>query len=142
MDVTAALRRRTTGPLILELDLTDGLAEGLPQDPVSALLAMRRTRLLDVLDGLRRASRDDRVRALVVKVGSGRIGLARIQELRGAVSDFRKSGKLTVAWTESFGEFSRGNVPYYLATAFEKIYLQPTGTLGLTPIAVEHVFLH
>jgi len=147
MDVTTRLRRpitqwQRTGPLILELDLTDGLAEGQPQDPVSAVLAMRRTRLLDVLDGLKRASRDDRVRALVVKVGGGRIGLARIQELRGAIAKFRESGKLTVAWTESFGEFTRGNLPYYLATAFERIYLQPTGTLGLTGIAIEQVFLH
>jgi protease IV len=147
MDLTtrlapSAIRQRTTGPLILELDLTEGLAEGLPSDPVAAILAMRRTRLLDVLDGLKRASKDSRVRALVVKVGGSRIGLARIQELRGAITEFRQSGKLTVAWTESFGEFTRGNLPYYLATAFEKIYLQPTGTLGLTGIAVEQVFVH
>jgi protease-4 len=142
MDVANRLRRRATGPLILELDLTEGLAEGQPSDPVQAVLAMRRTRLLDVLDGLRRAATDNRVRAVVVKVGGGRIGLARIQELRNAITEFRKSGKLTVAWSESFGEFTRGNLPFYLATAFEKIYLQPTGTLGLTGIAVEQVFLH
>src|SRR5215472_339567 len=108
MDVTR-LRQRTTGPLILELDLTDGLIEAVPTDPITALASMRRTRLLDVLDGLKRAARDDRVKALVVRVGGGRIGLARIQEVRAAVAEFRKSGKLAVAWTESFGEFTRGN---------------------------------
>jgi protease IV len=136
------LRQRRTGPLILELDLTEGIAEGPPQDPVSALLTLRRTRLSDLLDGLKRAGRDDRVRALVVKVGGSRIGLATIQELRAAVTDFRKSGKLTVAWAETFGDFIRGNVPYYLATGFDRIYLQPSGTLGLTGVAVEQVFLH
>ena len=35
-----------------------------------------------------------------------------------------------------------GNVPYYLATGFDRIYLQPSGTLGLTGVAVEQVFLH
>jgi protease IV len=138
----AKLRQRRTGPLILELDLTEGIAEGPPQDPVSALLTLRRTRLPELLDGLKRASRDDRVRALVVKVGGSRIGLATIQELRGAVRDFRKSGKLTVAWAETFGDFVRGNLPYYLATGFDRIYLQPSGTLGLTGVAVEQVFLH
>ncbi|HEX6454261.1 MAG TPA: signal peptide peptidase SppA [Trebonia sp.] len=137
----ARLQKRRTGPLILELDLTDGLAEGPPQDPVSALLSMRRPRLPDLLEGLRRAGKDDRVRALVVKVGGGRIGLAKIQELREAVEAFRQSGKLTVAWTESFGEFVHGNLPYYLATAFDRICLQPTGTLGLTGVGVEQVFL-
>ena len=42
--------------------------------------------------------------------------------------DFRQSGKLAVAWSESFGDFVRGNVPYYLATGFDRIYLQPSGT--------------
>ena len=136
------LRQRRTGPLILELDLTEGIAEGPPQDPVSALLTIRRTRLPDVLEGLKRASTDDRVRALVVKVGGSRIGLAEIQELRAAVADFRLSGKLTVAWAETFGDFVRGNLPYYMATGFDRIYLQPSGTLGLTGVAVEQVFLH
>ena len=124
------MRQRRTGPLILELDLTDGIADGPPQDPVAALLTIRRTRLPDLLDGLKRAASDDRVRALVVKVGGSRIGLAKVQELRDAVLDFRQSGKLAVAWSESFGDFVRGNVPYYLATGFDRIYLQPSGTLG------------
>ena len=136
------MRQRRTGPLILELDLTDGIADGPPQDPVAALLTIRRTRLPDLLDGLKRAASDDRVRALVVKVGGSRIGLAKVQELRDAVLDFRQSGKLAVAWSESFGDFVRGNVPYFLATGFDRVYLQPSGTLGLTGVAVEQVFLH
>jgi protease-4 len=138
----ARMRQRRTGPLILELDLTDGLADGPPQDPVAALFTIRRTRLPDLLDGLKRGGSDDRVRALVVKVGGSRIGLAKVQELRDAVLEFRQSGKLAVAWSESFGDFVRGNVPYYLATGFDRIYLQPSGTLGLTGVAVEQVFLH
>jgi protease IV len=136
------MRQRRTGPLILELDLTDGIAEGPPSDPVSALLTMRKTRLQDLLEGLRRAAADDRVRVLVVKVGGSRIGLAKVQELRAAIGDFRRSGKLAMAWAESFGDFVHGNVPYYLATGFDRIYLQPSGTLGLTGVAVEQVFLH
>jgi protease-4 len=134
--------QRRSGPLILELDLTDGIAEGPPQDPVQALLTMRRMRLPDLLEGLKRAKTDDRVRALVVKVGGSRNGLAKVQELREAITDFRQSGKLTVAWSETFGDFVRGNLPYYLATGCDRIYLQPSGTLGLTGVAVEQVFLH
>src|ERR1700736_4345788 len=133
------LRQRQTAPLILELDLTDGIAEGPVTDPLSALMSRRKLRLPDVIEGLRRAREDDRVRALVVKVGGGRIGLARMQEIRAAVAAFRESGKLTVAWSETFGEFTHGNVPYYLATAFDRIYLQLSGALGLTGVAVEQV---
>ena len=78
----------------------------------------------------------------MAKVGGGNIGLARVQEIRAAVAAFRASGKLTVAWAETFGEFTHGNVPYYLATAFDRIYLQPSGSVGLTGVAVEQLFLH
>src|ERR1700691_5947559 len=136
------LRQRQTAPLILELDLTEGVPEGPATDPLSAVMSIRKIRLPEILDGLRRASQDDRVRVLVAKVGGGRIGLARMQEIREAIAEFRASGKLTVAWAESFGEFTHGNLPYYLATAFDRIYLQPSGTLGLTGVAVEQLFLH
>jgi protease IV len=135
------LPRRWTAPLILELDLTDGLPEDPPADPLSALTSRRRPRLPDVLDGLRRARDDDRVRALVAKVGGRPIGLAAVQELRDAVIEFGRAGKLTVAWAESYGDFSAGNLPYFLATGFERIYLQPSGDLGLTGVAVQQYFL-
>ena len=102
----AKLRQRRTAPLILELDLSDGLAEERPADPVSAVLARHRLVLADVLDGLRRARNDQRVKALVAKVGGRPIGLATVQELGHAIEEFRDAGKLTVAWAESFGEFS------------------------------------
>jgi protease-4 len=135
------LRQRRTAPLILELDLTQGIAEGPPTDPVAALLSRHKTRLADVLDGLRRAREDSRVRALIAKVGGQHIGLATVQELREAIGQFRAAGKPAYVWAESFGEFSRGNLPYYLATAFDQIYLQPSGSLGLTGILIEQVFL-
>ena len=140
-DQLARWRRQRTAPLILELDLTEGIAEGPPADPVSAVLSMRRSRVADVLDGLRRARSDQRVKALVVKVGGRPIGLATVQEIRRAVEEFRDAGKLTVAWAETFGEFSAGNLPYYLATAFDTVFLQPSGDLGLTGIAMERLFL-
>jgi protease-4 len=139
-DRITTFRQRRTAPLILEVDLSDGIAEEPPTDPLSALAAMRRPRLADVLDGLRRARTDDRVRVLVARVGGQRMGLAQVQELRAAISAFAGSGKLAVAWAETFGDFSPGNVPYYLATAFDRIYLQPSGDLGLTGISVRNWF--
>jgi protease-4 len=137
----ARWRRQRTAPLILELDLTEGTTEEPPGDPLSAVLTMRRSRLADLLDGLRRARSDQRVKALVARVGGRPIGLATVQEIRRAVEEFRDAGKLTVAWAETFGEFSAGNVPYYLATAFDTIYLQPSGDLGLTGITMARYFL-
>jgi len=135
------LARQRSAPVILELDLTDGLIETRPSDPLSALMSRHQPTVNDVLTGLRLARDDQRVQALVVKLGGRPIGLGVVQELRDAVLRFRESGKPTFAWAETFGEFSAGNLPYYLATAFETIFLQPSGDVGLTGLAVERVFL-
>jgi len=137
----AKLRQQRTAPLILELDLTEGLAETRPADPIAALTARNRAVLPDVLDGLRRAKDDARVTTLLARLGGKPIGLAAVQELRGAIAEFAAAGKTTIAWADSFGEFSASNVQYYLATAFDQIWLQPSGDLGLTGIAVERLFL-
>ncbi|QFG25233.1 signal peptide peptidase SppA [Actinomadura sp. WMMB 499] len=140
VNVIKQARERRTAPLILELDLTEGIVETAPADPISALMSMRRTHLRDVLDGLRRARSDARVRALVVKITGG-VGMALAQELRESVQALRDAGKHTVAWAETFGEGGRGNVPFYLACGFDEVYLQPTGDVGLTGVALEEPFL-
>ena len=134
-DAVQKVASRQSAALVLELDLTEPLAQGVPGDPVSALMQRRQARLKDVLEGLRTAAADEQVEILLAKVGSGRIGFARAQELRDAVLAFRASGKPAIAWAESFGEWSPGVVPYYLATAFDEIWLQPIGDVtfnGLT----------
>ncbi|MEV4221309.1 MULTISPECIES: signal peptide peptidase SppA [Nonomuraea] len=140
-ETVGKLRQRRTAPLVLELDLTEGVIEGPPADPLAAVLSMRKPRLSDVLAGLKRARQDSRVKALIVKIGGNPLGLATVQELRQAVVRFRASGKLTVAFGETFGEFGSGTVPYYLASAFERVYLQPSGDVGLTGIALEQRFV-
>jgi protease-4 len=135
------LSRQRTAPLILELDLTDGLLETRPSDPLTAVMGRHQPTITDVVTGLRLAREDERVKALVVKLGGRPIGLGLVQELREAIARFGGTGKPTYAWAETFGEFSAGNLPYYLATAFETIYLQPSGDVGLTGLAVERVFL-
>src|SRR5579859_412911 len=140
-DALGKFTRQRTAPLILELDLTDGIIETRPPDPLSAIMTRHQPAITDVLAGLKTARADGRVKALIVKVGGRPIGLGAVQELREAVSRFRAAGKPAWAWAETFGEFSAGNVPYYLATAFDTIYLQPSGDLGLTGLAVERIFL-
>lgn len=133
--------QRTSAGLILELDLTTDLVEAPPQDPLSAVSVRRKARVGEILDGLRRARHDPRVALLVAKVGGASMGLARAQELRDAVLAFRGAGKTALAWAESFGEFGPGSTDYYLATGFDRIFLQPSGCVGLTGVAMEARFV-
>jgi protease-4 len=126
---------------VVELDLESGLVEYIPDDPLGAAMLSGAVSVREVVEGLTRAAEDDRVVGLVAKVGNGRFGLAQIQEIRDAVEAFRESGKPAIAWAETFGEVSPGNGSYYLATAFDRIYLQPSGDIGLNGLMYESPFI-
>lgn len=120
------------GPLVLELDLTEGVADESPGDPLSQLMNRRKQHYLEVLEGIRRGARDPKVGALIVRVDARSLGIAKVQELRDTVADFRATGKTAVAWADTYGEAGDGNLPYYLATAFSRIALSPTGLVALS----------
>ncbi|MBV8338095.1 MAG: signal peptide peptidase SppA [Alphaproteobacteria bacterium] len=126
--------------IILSIDLTQGLAEGPRQDRLVRLLVGPKPTLRDVLDAIETASNDPRVKVLLARVGSDELGLARTQELRDAIASFRAKGKFALAFADSFGEFGPGTRPYYLATAFDEICLQPMGNVGLTGLYTEVPF--
>src|SRR5215475_9330777 len=75
---------------ILEVDLTRRLHEQPPNDPVSGLLLAKAPVVRYVVEALHRAATDNRVVALIARVGSSGVGLAQIQEIRDAVLDLRQ----------------------------------------------------
>jgi protease IV len=130
------------GPrLLLELDLTRGLLESPPASPLEALRAMHVPSLRGVVEALRRAADDDRVAGLVAHVGAKHPTLAQSNELRAAVATFRAAGKPTVCWSESYGEMGPGNVGYHLASAFDEVWVQPSGDVGLVGVTAQAVFV-
>ena len=96
--------------------------------------------LRPTLRALHEAGEDPRVVGLLVKVGRT-LPWATMQELRIGVRAFAASGKPTVAWAETFGEESGGLSSYVLATAFDEIWLQPGGGLGMLGVGVQTTFL-
>ena len=127
--------------IVLEIDFEREFAEYIPADPLASVLMERTASVRDIVDALHQAASDERILALVARAGNTRMGLAEIQEVRDAVSTFRESGKPTIAYAETFGEFGPGNGAYYLATAFDRIYLQPSGDIGLTGLMAESTFV-
>ncbi|GAA1544028.1 signal peptide peptidase SppA [Kribbella lupini] len=127
--------------ILLELDLTRGVLETAPGSPLAAFRARHLPTVRELVAGLRKAAQDEHVVGLVAHVGGPALSLAQVQDLRAAVAGFRASGKRAVAWTESFGEVGGGTVPYYLATAFDEIWVQPSGELGITGVSVQATFV-
>jgi protease-4 len=129
------------GKTILEVNLEQPMVEYVPNTSFVQVMMKDRLVLRDVVDALDRAGNDSRVVGLVARVGSEQMGMAEVQEIREAVLRFRAKKKFAVAFAETFGEVGPGNKSYYLATAFDQIYLQPSGDIGLTGLMLESPFL-
>jgi protease IV len=126
--------------IILSFDLTRGLAEGSGEESWLRLLVGAKPSLRDFLDAIEAAANDPRVKGLLARVGDDELGLADTQQVRDAIASFRAQGKFAIAFADSFGEFGAGTRPYYLATAFDQIWLQPMGGVGLTGLYAETTF--
>lgn len=129
------------GDCILEIDATRGVHESAPSSPLEAIQMRNTPALGDVVDGLRRGATDDKVKGLIAHTAGGSLSLAQADELRAAVVAFRESGKPCVAWSESFGEFGPGMAQYLLASAFDEIWLQPTGDLAFFGASAQGTFV-
>jgi protease-4 len=129
------------GEKVLELDLTGEFPEHIPDDAFARSLFDSRPKLREVVEALDRAARDDSVAGLIARTGAAANGMATVQELRDGITAFRETGKPTVAYADTFGEFGPSNVSYYLATAFEQIFIQPSGDVGLSGLSYEVPFI-
>ena len=121
------------GQTILEIDFERGILAQPSDNPVAQFASSGSIPLRDVIETIERAEGDKRVVGLVARDRRGRLrdgddpGAAR----RGRAPSARPASS-AVAFAETFGEFGPGNGAYYLATAFDEIWLQPSGDVGLT----------
>ena len=126
---------------ILEANFEQTFMEDVPDTPSAKLMLTEKQTLRGVVDAIDRGASDNRVVGMIAKIGAAPMGMAQTQEIRDAVQRFRAHKKFAVAYAETFGEFGPGNGAYYLATAFDHIYLQPSGDVGLTGIILESPFI-
>src|SRR5438067_5484194 len=122
---------------LLVLRVGGDLAEVAPNDVVGYLRGQRTPTVRGLVDNLRKAKVDGRVSAILLKpTGFDSPFWGKVQEIRDAVLDFRKSGKPVYAYLE-YG----GDREYYLATAADKVFLMPSTALDRTGGATYELFL-
>ena len=112
------------------------LHETMPDD-VFGFIRSDVTTVRGFVENLRKAKRDARITSVLLMPGSLELPFwGKVQELRDAVVDFRKSGKTVVAFLE-YG----GDREYYLASAADRVFMLPTARLDLAGIASYEIFL-
>jgi protease IV len=89
----------------------------------------------EVWDMLRKAAVDDRIKAVVLVPRSVQAGWGKLDEIRGALVQYRRSGKPLVAYLRS-----AGTREYYLATAADRIAMAPEDLLDVKGLRAERTF--
>lgn len=116
---------------VLKLDLNYNIPEKTIDNPFAALgMGSMKPRkaigLTEILASIKKAKTDDNIKGIYLDLGINDNGYATLQAIRNALIDFRKSGKFVYGYGEVLTQKA-----YYLATAADKIYMNPNGGMEL-----------
>lgn len=139
--VFALLRMREKPPSIadnstLVLHLDGDLPERAPVEyPIPFLEQKTPLTVVNVWEMLRKAGADRRIKAIVLEPQNLSVGWGKLEEIRGDLEQFKKSGKPLYAFLKT-----PGTREYYLATAATRIYLAPEDELNLKGMRFELMY--
>lgn len=120
---------------VLALKVSGPLPDYVPDNPLNRLFGNPPQSLSSLLAQFRKAKADKRIKAIILDIDASETGWAKAEEIRGAIEDFRTSGKPVYAYMET-----GFNKDYYVASVCDKIYLPPSGELFVTGLAADVMF--
>ena len=141
MIVAAAAQNKLPGDMIVSLRVAGPIVEIAAEDPFAELTGNAPIALRDIRRALIRAAEDDRVRGVRLRIDSFGGGFATVQEIRALLLRVRAAGKWTAAYMDTAGEFSPGNMVYYLASACDEISINPAGDVNLIGLSARSPFI-
>ncbi|AZS22449.1 MULTISPECIES: signal peptide peptidase SppA [unclassified Caulobacter] len=125
---------------VLQLDLRGGLSDQEPKSPFAAF-GNSGGSVISVIETLRRAEKDDKVKAILVRLPEGGVAPAAADELRLAFKHFREVGKKPI-YAHSQGLYPSGMVTstYMLGAATSEFWMQPDSSFQAVGISSESMF--
>ncbi len=92
--------------------------------------------LNDILENIKKAGIDENIKGIFLDLSSLQAGIATIGEIRDALVKFRETGKFVISYSDSYSQST-----YYLATAADKVYMNPAGYMEFLGLRSEILFL-
>ena len=120
---------------VLSLRVAGSMPDYVPDDPFRKLLGGSEQSLSNFILQLKKAKLDNRIKAVLIDINMSGAGLAKAEEIRDAIIDFRTSGKPAYAYIE-YGM----NKEYFIATGCDKIFVAPPGELFINGYAADVMF--
>lgn len=112
---------------VLKIVLNTAIPERTPNNPLAGLSFWgfdndKTIGLNDILANIKKAKTDTNIKGIYLDESYLPAGQATIEEIRGALIDFKKSKKFIIAYSEIYTQSF-----YYLASVADKVYINPKG---------------
>lgn len=123
---------------VIELDLENISNDyaGKYTDPLINLFSEgKNIGISDVIDAIHQAKEDDDIKGISILNNHFTPGMAQSKALRGALEDFKKSGKFVVAYADYYTQKE-----YYMNSVADTIYLNPVGAMDFKGFSSEIMF--
>ena len=122
---------------VLKISLNGELSEIKQDNPLQSLLGgdAEAPTLGEACEAIRRAKDLDRIEGIFLEAGSMAAYPAMLEELRGALLDFKKSGKFIVAYGDNYTQGA-----YYVCSTADKIILNPSGAVDWKGLSADLTF--
>jgi protease-4 len=143
--VLIAMAANATGPgplpskAVLELDLRDPLSDQAPQSPLAGI-GRRSKSVMGIIEGLRRAETEDRVKGLLIRLPEDGLDPGAADELRLAIRHFRAAGKPVVAFSQGLYPAGAITATYMVGAASGEFWMQPGSSFQVTGLTNEDLF--
>lgn len=89
-----------------------------------------------ITSAIKKAKANKDIKGIYLETGILSADVAQLQELRDQLVDFKKSGKWIVAYSDNYTQGC-----YYLATAADKVYINPEGSINWHGIGSQPMFV-
>lgn len=88
-----------------------------------------------ITTGLQNAADDDNIKGLLLSIDGVSASPSTLEDIHNAILEFKESGKFVIAWSETMTQSA-----YYLNSAADEVYLQPSGTMTFQGLRSQSMF--
>lgn len=125
---------------ILKIDFAAPVTELGQEDAMAAFQSLNFSTvkplgILKAVKAIENAAADPAIKFIYLNLNQMNIGMANLEEVRGALYNFRRSGKPIITYVDNFSQGA-----YYLASVSDKIYMNSDGSGAIVGIGSTMMF--
>lgn len=125
---------------ILKITLDNEIVDRANDNPLQnfdfmSMKSNQKMGLYDILKDIKKAKTDDKIKGIYMELTNISAGAATVEEIRNALLSFKESGKFIISYSDYYSQKA-----YYLASAADKVYINPQGAIDFKGLSAELMF--